>query len=169
MVLNFFCQGVFDLAKTMDLLFRKIPISDFASTLGKSQSPGCPFIHHWSVCEPVLSLVHIACYVDRFYVIVESIDWMDPKRETVVPADVLGENKDTQSVPCFILSWIFLLEYGDCFLFLLLGLCQPLYHPLAILKHYVKNVFSTTLTLELLASSCKKCPHSMSCHSEINK
>lgn len=57
---------------------------------------------------------------------------MDPKRETLVPADLLGENKETQSMHCFI-SLTFLLESGelvlDLFLSVLFGLCPPLDPP----------------------------------------
>lgn len=90
----------------------KFLYTDFIHTLGESQNPRCPFMGHLNVHKPVMSLIHITCYARRLIISVESNGWMDPKRRTLVPADLVGENKDLQSMPCLILSLIFLFEYG---------------------------------------------------------
>ena len=92
-----------------------------------------------------MSLIQTTCYANRHYGSVESNERTDPKRGTLVPADLLGENKGVQSMPHFM-PWIFLLECGelvlDRFLSLLFGLRLPLHHPPSIPKQYLKNDFS---------------------------
>lgn len=99
---------------------------------------------------------------------------MDPKRRTLVPADLVGENKDLQSMPCLILSLIFLFEYGGLVLDLSLlalwslsALVLSRIHPDTIFK---KKVLTTTQTLEFLASiAAISGLRSKSYHAELNK